>query len=417
MNRKSISDLSTTFSSIKDSFTSNESEQNEITAIISSYTIKHDENKYFNKDYALYQIKFCTRYKTWSVQKRYSQFIELRDKLLLKKIKNIPKLPPKLYFTSEQKLAERQLGLEEFLNDLFKNVNILRYPEIIDFISCPKEIIDILTYNMDYLNMINLNSSSIINTTDNNLYYKGRVTISNMHRNNSENHINKNDKDNFYCSLAKMNLNSDKIKSNDKNYFAAQNDTTDEEEKISHGKIIIQEFLRNLIRTPYNKTELLYQFEYFLLNKNNEEDKSNSIFNWYFLTEDEIKIFFNGFYSNISHTKINGFLYHCGKISNNILASEQCLEFLNKLLNDDYNPQADTFLKIYKRCNLNDITQMELERHIIQNSNNVRIYAFMVLYKYIEDNNDFEFQIKKILNNKKAEELFLQWYNIEISNL
>ena len=60
---------------------------------------------------------------------------------------------------------------------------------------------------------------------------------------------------------------------------------------------------------------------------------------------------------------------------------------------------------------------MELERHIIQNSNNVRIYAFMVLYKYIEDNNDFEFQIKKILNNKKAEELFLQWYNIEISNL
>ena len=105
MNRKSISDLSTTLSSIKDSFISNESEQNEITAIISSYTLKEDESKYFNKSYALYQIKFCTRYKTWSVQKRYSQFIELRDKLLLKKIKNIPKLPPKLYFTSEKKLT------------------------------------------------------------------------------------------------------------------------------------------------------------------------------------------------------------------------------------------------------------------------------------------------------------------------
>ena len=261
--------------------------------------------------------------------------------------------------------------------------------------------------------MINLNSSSIINTTDNNLYYKGRVTISNINRNSSGSNSNKNDKDNFYCSLARMNLNNDNNGKNVENYF----DSSDEEEEISHGTIIIQEFLRNLMDTPYNKTELLYQFEYFLLNKNNEEDKSNSIFNWYFLTEDEIKIFFNGFYSNISHTKINGFLYHCGKISNNILASEQCLEFLNKLLNDDYNPQADTFLKIYKRCNLNDITQMELERHIIQNSNNVRIYAFMVLYKYIEDNNDFEFQIKKILNNKKAEELFLQWYNIEISNL
>ena len=413
MNRKSYSELSTTLSSTKDSIISTEPEQNEITAIISSYSIKQDANKYFNKNYALYLIKFFTRYKTWSVQKRYSQFIELRDKLLSKKIKNIPKLPPKLYFTNEQKLNERQLGLEEFLNDLFKNVNILRYPEIIEFIKCPKEIIDILTYNIDYLNMINLNSSSIINTTDNNLYYKGRVTISNINRNSSGSNSNKNDKDNFYCSLARMNLNNDNNGKNVENYF----DSSDEEEEISHGTIIIQEFLRNLMDTPNNKTELLYQFEYFLLNKNNEEDKSNSIFNWYFLTEDEIKIFFNGFYSNISHTKINGFLYHCGKISNNILASEQCLEFLNKLLNDDYNPQADTFLKIYKRCNLNDITQMELERHIIQNSNNVRIYAFMVLYKYIEDNNDFEFQIKKILNNKKAEELFLQWYNIEISNL
>ena len=413
MNRKSYSELSTTLSSTKDSIINTESEQNEITAIISSYSIKQDANKYFNKNYALYLIKFFTRYKTWSVQKRYSQFIELRNKLLSKKIKNIPKLPPKLYFINEQKLNERQLGLEEFLNDLFKNVNILRYPEIIEFIKCPKEIIDILTYNIDYLNMINLNSSSIINTTDNNLYYKGRVTISNINRNSSGSNSNKNDKDNFYCSLARMNLNNDNNGKNVENYF----DSSDEEEEISHGTIIIQEFLRNLMDTPYNKTELLYQFEYFLLNKNNEEDKSNSIFNWYFLTEDEIKIFFNGFYSNISHTKINGFLYHCGKISNNILASEQCLEFLNKLLNDDYNPQADTFLKIYKRCNLNDITQMELERHIIQNSNNVRIYAFMVLYKYIEDNNDFEFQIKKILNNKKAEELFLQWYNIEISNL
>jgi len=413
MNRKSISDLSTTLSSIKESFICNESDQNEITAIISSYTLKQDENKYFNKKYALYQIKFCTRYKAWSVQKRYSEFIELRDKLLLKKIKNIPKLPPKLYFTSEQKLTERQLGLEEFLNDLFKNVNILRYPEIIEFIRCPKEIIDILTYNMDYLNMINLNSSSIINTTDNNLYYKGRVTISNINRNNSDNHINKNDKDNFYCSLAKMNLNNDNNKKNNKNYFKEENGSQDEEEKISHGKIIIQEFLSNLIRTPYNKTELLYQFEYFLLNKNNEEDKSDSAFKWYFLTEEEIKIFFNGFYSNISHTKINGFLYHCGNISNNKIASEQCLEFLKKLLNDDYNPQADLFLKIYKNCNINDIIHMELDKHITHNTNNLRIDAFVVLYKYIEDNNDFEYQIQKILNNKKAEEMFLQWHNIE----
>ena len=397
------SDLSTTFSSTKDSILSTESEQNEITALISTYSIKEDENKYFNKNYALYEIKFFTRYKTWTLYKRYSQFLELRDKLASKKIKNLPKLPPKLYFSNDKKLSERQLGLEDFLNDLFRNVNILRYPEIIEFIKCPKEIIDILSYNIDYLNMINMNSSSIINTTDNNLYYKGRVTISR----NSSTSKNENDKNNFYCSLARMNLSNDNDKKN------ARTSEYNEEKEITHGGIVIQEFLRNLIDTPYNKTELLYQFEYFLLNRDNEENQSKSKFKWYFLTEKEIKIFLNGFYSNISHSKINGFLYHCGSSSKNKIASEQCLEFLKKLLSDDYNPQADLFLKIYKRCSINEIKQIGLENHIIDNSNSVRINAFIVLYKYIEDENDFEEIVKKILGNDKAEEMFLQWYNNE----
>jgi hypothetical protein len=397
------SDLSTTFSSTKDSILSTESEQNEITALISTYSIKEDENKYFNKNYALYEIKFFTRYKTWTLYKRYSQFLELRDKLASKKIKNLPKLPPKLYFSNEQKLSERQLGLEDFLNDLFRNVNILRYPEIIEFIQCPKEIIDILSYNIDYLNMINMNSSSIINTTDNNLYYKGRVTISR----NSSTSKNENDKNNFYCSLARMNLSNDNDKKN------VRTSEYNEEKEITHGGIVIQEFLRNLIDTPYNKTELLYQFEYFLLNRDNEESKSNSSFKWYFLSENEIKTFLNGFYSNISHTKINGFLYHCGNIINNKIASEQCLEFLKKLLNEDYNPQADLFLRVFKKCDINDIIQMELDKHIINNANSVRIDAFMILYKYIENDKNYEDETKQILRNEKAEKMFLQWIQVE----
>lgn len=397
------SDLSTTFSSTKDSILSTESEQNEITALISTYSIKEDENKYFNKNYALYEIKFFTRYKTWTIYKRYSQFLELRDKLASKKIKNLPKLPPKLYFSNDQKLSERQLGLEDFLNDLFRNVNILRYPEIIEFIKCPKEIIDILSYNIDYLNMINMNSSSIINTTDNNLYYKGRVTISR----NSSTSKNENDKNNFYCSLARMNLSNDNDKKN------VRTSDYNEEKEITHGGIVIQEFLRNLIDTPYNKTELLYQFEYFLLNRDNEESKSNSSFKWYFLSENEIKTFLNGFYSNISHTKINGFLYHCGNIINNKIASEQCLEFLKKLLNEDYNPQADLFLRVFKKCDINDIIQMELDKHIINNTNSVRIDAFMILYKYIENDKNYEDEIKQILRNEKAEKMFLQWIQVE----
>ena len=407
MHRKSNSDLSTTFSSTKDSILSSESEQTEISAIISSYSLREDENKIFNKQYALFEIKFFSRYKTWLVHKRYSQFVELRDLLISKKVKNIPKLPPKLYFINDQKLSERQLGLEDFMNDLFRNINILKYPEIIEFIECPKEIVDILMYNFDYLNMINVSSSSIINTTDNNLYYKGRVTISR----NSTNSKDENEKDNFYCSLAKMNLGNENRNSNVKEFFEGKNDPFEEE--ISKGGIVIQEFLRNLLDTPYNKTELLFQFEYFLLNPESEENNSKDKFKWYFLTEKEVKTFFNGFYSNISHSRINGFLYHCGNITKNKIASEQCLEFLKKLLNDDYNPQADLFLKIYKKCNINDIMQMDLEKHILENTNAVRINAFMVLYKYIEDENDIEKAASDILKNEKAEKMFLQWHDIE----
>jgi hypothetical protein len=248
-----------------------------------------------------------------------------------------------------------------------------------------------------------MNSSSIINTTDNNLYYKGRVTISR----NSTTSKNENDKNNFYCSLARMNLSNDNDKKN------VRTSEYNEEKEITHGGIVIQEFLRNLIDTPYNKTELLYQFEYFLLNRDNEESKSNSSFKWYFLSENEIKTFLNGFYSNISHTKINGFLYHCGNIINNKIASEQCLEFLKKLLNEDYNPQADLFLRVFKKCDINDIIQMELDKHIINNTNSVRIDAFMILYKYIENDKNYEDETKQILRNEKAEKMFLQWLQVE----
>ena len=405
MNRnKTISDLSTTFSSTKDSISSTESEQNEISAIITSYSFKTDENKYFNKSYVLYEIKFFTRYKVWIINKRYNQFVELRNQLISKKIKNVPKLPPKLYFINEQKLSERQLGLEDFLNDLFRNVNILRCQEILDFIECPKDIINVFMYNLDYLNNINLNSSSIISTIDNNIYYKGRVSM----RRNSKNSNEESDKDNFYCSLAKMNFENDK---NGKNFFDGKIDSF--EENISNGEIVIKEFLRNLMDTPFNITELLFQFEYILLNRDNVENNSKSKFKWYFLTEKEIKIFFNGFRCNISHSKINGFLYHCGNIKKNKIGAHQSLEFLKKLLSDDYNPQADLFLKIYKKCDINEIMQMELEKHILDNTNSVRIDAYLVLYKYIENKNNYESDVKKILGNEKAEEMFFQWIKVE----
>jgi len=405
MLKKSLSDLSTTLLSVKDSMigkTNEIDDQIEISALITSYSMAEDTTKLFKKTYVLYEIKLYTPYKTWIIHKRYNDFVQLREQLDSKHVKNIPKLPPKLIFTNEDKLSERQLGLEEFINDLFRNVNIIKYPIIMDFIEFPQEVFDIFAYNMDCLNLSNLNSSIIINSKKiNSNYYNGRITT------NCNNNINMNsdniDKNNFYCSMAQFKLNNNN--SNIKDDFGNEDSF---EEEISPGTLVIQEFLRNLMDISFNKTELLFQFEYFLKNKkNNEKNKNNK---WFYLEKDEIVIFFNGFYSSISHSKINGFLYHCGNIQNNKIGAQKCLEFLNKILSEDFNPQAESFLKIFRRCSLENIIQMELENHIIDNSNSNRINSFMILYKYVGSGKFMKNKIKRILLNAKAEELFSNWF-------
>ena len=407
MLKKSLSDLSTTLLSVKDSMIGKATEiddQIEISALITSYSMAEDTTKLFKKTYVLYEIKLYTPYKTWIIHKRYNDFIQLREQLDSKGVKNIPKLPPKLIFTNEEKLSERQLGLEEFINDLFRNVNIIRYPIIMDFIECPQEVFDIFAYNMDCLNLSNLNSSIINNSKKiNSNYYNGRITT------NCNNNLNINsdniDNNNFYCSMAQLKLNNNNININTK-YEIGNEDSFEEE--ISPGTLVIQEFLRNLMDISFNKTELLFQFEYFLKNKtNNDKNKNNK---WFYLEINEIGIFFNGFYSSISHARINGFLYHCGNIHNNKIGTQKCLEFLNKILSEDFNPQADTFLKIFRRCSLENIIQMELENHIIDNSNSNRINSFMILYKYVGSGKLMKNKIKRILMNAKAEELFSNWF-------
>ena len=403
MLKKSLSDLSTTIVSVKDSIISknieSDSEQIEISALITSYSIIEDSKKsLFKKRYALFEIKLYTPYKIWTTHKRYSQFLQLNKQLELKNIKNLPKFPPKLFFINEEKLNERQLCLEEYINELFKNINILKYPIILDFIECPQDLIDIFMFNTE-----NLNSSIIMSTNLNNNinYYNGRITTN---KNNIYNYdeINNN---NIYSSIERFQS------KNRINSFFDNNDSFEEE--TSPGTLVIQEFLRNLMDISYNKTELLFQFEFFLKNEKNDFN-NNSNNNWYFLDNNDINLFFNGFYSNISHSKVNGFLYHCGNIQINKIGAQNCLEFLKKILSEDFNPQAETFLKIFKSCQLENIIQMELENHIIDNSNSNRINAFMILYKYVGVGKYVEKKIKRILMCQKAEELFMNWFDKQI---
>ena len=402
MLKKSLSDLSTTLISVRDSMASkiieSDTEQIEISALINTYSMVEDSKKFFKNSYALFEIKIYTPYKSWTIHKRYSEFVQLKNQLESQNLKNLPKLPPKIFFKNESKLNERQLSLETFINELFRNVNILKYPIILEFIECPKDLINIFNLNMDCLN-----SSTSMNNISNNInYYNGMISTN---KNNIFNYDEIND-NNIYVSMAKFTINNN-LKAN----FDDDDDDSYKDE-VSPGTLIVQEFLRNLMDISFNKTELLFQFEFFLKNKKNEKFKNSR--NWFYLEKSEIEIFFGGFYSKVSHAKINGFLYHCGNIQNNIIGTQKCLEFLNKLLSEDFNPQSEEFLKIFRRVPLENIIQMELENHIINNSDSNRINSFMILYKYVGNGKYIEKKIKRILMNQNAESLFMTWFNNQI---
>ena len=399
MYKKSISEASTALYSAIDSnnlkVNEIDNEQTDISALVTSYSFEENTCSFFNKNFVLFEIKLHTQYKSWVIYKRYSQFVNLRKQLKNQNIKNLPILPPKILFINESQLGERQLGLEEFLNELFRKINIFKYQIIIDFIECPEDVKDILIYNIDYLNSsVNMNSSNA------STYYNGRISTNKNSVYNYDS-INNN---NFYCSMAQFKMNKN-------NKTDLENNNSFEEE-ISPGTFVIQEFLKNLMDISFNKTELLFQFEFFLKNKKNDKKVNSN--NWFHLEPNEINIFFNGFYSNISHSKINGFLYHCGNIQNNKIGAQNCLEFLNKILSEDFNPQMGLFLKIFRMVKLDNIIQMELENHIIDNSNSNRIISFMILNKYIGSGKNMKKKVKRILMCPKAEILYMNWFDNQI---
>ena len=58
-----------------------------------------NKNKIENMEYRLrdLDIKLITPYKTWVINRRYREFVQLRKNLESKNIKNLPKLPPRFF--------------------------------------------------------------------------------------------------------------------------------------------------------------------------------------------------------------------------------------------------------------------------------------------------------------------------------
>ena len=121
-------------------------------------SIETGKEKHFPySKYTQYTIKIFTNDKTWELNRRYSSFYELNQKIS-KKFNNLPKLPPKKLFTTAAVIKERQEKLEKYLNILLNRDDIYKFDEIFDFIEMEKEHYLMLKKNIHFILPNNMNA-------------------------------------------------------------------------------------------------------------------------------------------------------------------------------------------------------------------------------------------------------------------
>jgi hypothetical protein len=153
---------------------------------------------------------------------------------------------------------------------------------------------------------------------------------------------------------------------------------------------LIDDFLRNLENIEENKCSNVSKFWLFLTNS------------WPKFTKEEIMKLFYGDGINLS-----GLLSHCGKLSQNSIGSQSCLDLLCKLIKYEYNPHCETFLAVLKMGRLECFKRMKLEFHLKSLKNSVKENCFTILNAII--NIDTGVELSKILNDENAEAKYNNW--------
>ena len=72
------------------------------------------------------------------LKKRYTNFIELQQRLGQLGIQNLPQLPPKKYFMNDKDHDERQKMLEQYLRDIINRKETRNSKAVIEFLAIDK---------------------------------------------------------------------------------------------------------------------------------------------------------------------------------------------------------------------------------------------------------------------------------------
>ena len=73
------------------------------------------------------------------------------------------------------------------------------------------------------------------------------------------------------------------------------------------------------------------------------------------------------YYSLKYDNKFNGLFYLIGNYNDNIILSIEVLDFLNKLIDTEYNPDSEIYIKIFKSLEIKDYKLLNLNK-IIKNN-------------------------------------------------
>ena len=367
-----------------------------IKAKITGYSLIHLSG--FNNDYVEYAISVRTDYGNWNFKKRYEEFAKLNNELIYK----IPEIndyfPPKRVFkNSESTIKERIKYFNKYLKFLLNKINIFLFNDIINFINLNIGILGLIIKKYNMLK-INLEEDYIMESLSE-IFSKNKLEINNKEekdKNNDDNFSYLNN-DNYYESIYLY-------EKNRQNSF-----DWNESQYMYPSSFVIREFLRNLCEENAKKDDIIQTFESFLqqrrkwvnfstndinelylgfdeIIKEDDDDieidgnkiepenkKSVALFQWVNENQktnennDENKIEFDSDDNEKEEIKIPGLFQQIGDYQNNILSSIGSLNLLEKLLNDQYNPDYEKFISIFKNLKLYQFNYMKLN-DIIKNN-------------------------------------------------
>ena len=388
----------------------------------------------FHNDYVEYYILIETDYTKWQLKKRYEDFYKLNSKLelIIPEVKNF--FPQKRLFKSSDKtVRERIKCFNDYLSYICCNINIFLIDDFMNFIAIKKEIIQLF---LNKYSMLNFNEENDVLKSIKNAYkrLKLKEEKQSMEKRQRDNFLNKINSIKNETNLSKIN-----------NYYESilQYETQrqsgfdwDEPIYITPKLFVIKEFLTNLNENFENNMDILITFEKFLNKDNKWINFSQNEIGVLFIGEEatnkvnkEIKDFFNNidvnkrskkiagdfkfhsffefiekqedfetmfsdveaFYKLNYDNKVNGLFSIIGNYKNNTILSVGAMNLLDKLIDPEYNPDAELYINEFRSYDIQQYSLLNLN-NIIKNNiggniNNMKALKLLKLI-FFENNND-----------------------------